>query len=547
MGADAYTEDRRLHPMTLLQRLIVSIPGFLILLLPFLRSPDQDAWISLVLTIVFGFIAIPLIILRYVRFRYRITRNEILIQSGVVTRRSRSIPIERVHNIEIEQGLLQRLFGTAKVKIETAGSTSTEGVLEYVSLKEAQSIRQMVRAFQREQRKQNETESDIVEVPVGTDVELAVEPAEEDVSRPPVALFSMSLKHTLLSGVYRFSLLYIVLFFSGLQYLDIDPEDIIDWVQREQFQEIARFAETSPWLTALISIMLAAFLSWISGIAVNLNKYYGFHLGIEGDKLHKKRGLLTVSETTIPIKKVQAIILRSNPLMNRFGWWQLQVQTLGIHEQQKGYEVIAPFARMHEVEKIVSIIHDTVIPEHFNPVSRLHVRRLFIRYGFLTLLAVLSAANFWLPSLWGLIAVPLTLIVAILAYRKHGYQLDEVTFFVKRGILQQYIWIIPIEKCQAFTTTATIFQQRLNLKSFHVDTAGAGSFAYPEVIDVPADEADRRISELYDRFQVLSRQQRREKAGVIPPSFPEENTDRDKVRSELFFEEPDPEDREQSS
>ena len=125
---------RRLHPLTLLQRLVVSLPGLLILLLPFLRSPDRDAWLSLFSAVVYGMVALPLLALQYLRFRYWITPKEIVIQSGVTTRRTRSIPIERIQNIEIEQRLLPRLFGAAKVKLETAGSATTEGVLDLVSL-----------------------------------------------------------------------------------------------------------------------------------------------------------------------------------------------------------------------------------------------------------------------------------------------------------------------------------------------------------------------------------------------------------------------------
>src|SRR5690606_2449610 len=40
-------EARRLHPMTLVQRLLVSIPALVVLLLPVFRAPDANAWLSL--------------------------------------------------------------------------------------------------------------------------------------------------------------------------------------------------------------------------------------------------------------------------------------------------------------------------------------------------------------------------------------------------------------------------------------------------------------------------------------------------------------------
>jgi putative membrane protein len=64
---------------------------------------------------------------------------------------------------------------------------------------------------------------------------------------------------------------------------------------------------------------------------------------------------------------------------------------------------------------------------------------------------------------------------------------------------------VPTEKFHVFHATASIFQRRLGLKTLFVDTAGAAGFAYPEVIDVPANEADAQFDALYGRFRQLYR------------------------------------------
>ena len=56
------------------------------------------------------------------RFTYAIGADEIVIEKGLLQRQRRVIPFDRVQDIAIEQTLLARLFGTAKVKIETGGS-----------------------------------------------------------------------------------------------------------------------------------------------------------------------------------------------------------------------------------------------------------------------------------------------------------------------------------------------------------------------------------------------------------------------------------------
>ncbi|NNF04578.1 MAG: PH domain-containing protein, partial [Rhodothermales bacterium] len=147
-GLNTYREGRRLHPMTLLQRFLVSIPALVFLILPMRQAPDSTAWLNLAFAALYAVLVLPWIVLYYLRFRYWISDEELTIHSGVLTRRRRNIPVDRIQNIEIQQPLLPRLFGTAKVAVYTAGSSNAEGVLEYVSLDEAKSIKAIVRRIQ---------------------------------------------------------------------------------------------------------------------------------------------------------------------------------------------------------------------------------------------------------------------------------------------------------------------------------------------------------------------------------------------------------------
>src|SRR5688572_8169200 len=60
--------------------------------------------------------------LYWTRFEYRVGDNEIRIDSGILSRTNRSIPFDRIQDVDITQGPLARLAGIAKVKFETGGS-----------------------------------------------------------------------------------------------------------------------------------------------------------------------------------------------------------------------------------------------------------------------------------------------------------------------------------------------------------------------------------------------------------------------------------------
>jgi putative membrane protein len=224
---------------------------------------------------------------------------------------------------------------------------------------------------------------------------------------------------------------------------------------------------------------------------------------------------LTVTEGTIPLKKVQALILRTNPLMRAFGWYELEVQTVGMNVDEQGHRVIAPFAQYDDLLALAQRVRSFDLPDAFGSVSPITIRRRFFRYTIALTAVLLPAAVLWplgwwhpggaaLPW-WGFAAVPGLLGWAVLQYRNHDYAVRDDGLYIRRGVLSHYLWILPTEKFHAFHATATVFQRRLDLKTLFVDTAGAATFAYPEVIDLPAAEADAQMDRLYDRFRTLYR------------------------------------------
>ncbi len=487
-------EPRRLHPLTLVQRTIVSLPALIFILLPFLRGSDSTAWFNLVFAFAYALLVLPWIVLYYVRFRYWITPDELIIHSGVLTRRKRNIPIERIQNIEIEQGPMQRILRTAKVAVYTAGSASAEGVLEYVSLEEAREIRAVVREMQ-EEFSASDTRN-----PVLTP---SVEPQGRDTSAVDVdsdVLFAMSPKRVVLAGAFRFSWLYVAGFFSLMQYVDPDPTVVFAWLAGDNFEEWSAIIEASPWIAGILVVGGAVSLGWLSGIAVTINRYHRFRVHLLGDKLHREHGLMTLAEGTIPLKRIQAYIIRTNPLMKRFGWYRVELQTMGIDLKQKGFQVAAPLATMEEVAVIISALGGMNIPTEWQPVSKLTVRRFIVRNTVALGVVIASIWWWWEGVIWGAALLPLIVLLAIFRYRNMGYSASKGELAVRKGVFRKYVWLIPTPKIQTFSLTESFFQRRLDLSTVYVDTAGASPVSPADIVDLPEEAATRLVQGVYLEF-----------------------------------------------
>jgi membrane protein YdbS with pleckstrin-like domain len=62
----------------------------------------------------------------YSNFWYEVTDDGLFIKFGIINQKTISVPFDQVQNVNIERSLVDRLFGLARISIETAGSAVTQ-------------------------------------------------------------------------------------------------------------------------------------------------------------------------------------------------------------------------------------------------------------------------------------------------------------------------------------------------------------------------------------------------------------------------------------
>lgn len=146
------SEPKRLHPIVIVHNIGKSIKELIFTFIAFLFIGNKGNGGKLLL--IFGslFAVIFIItssILSWLRYTYRLEQGELRIEYGVFVRKKRYIPLERIQSLDLSEGILQRLFGLVKMKVETAGgggSGEAEAVLSAISKQEAQYIQEYVAA-----------------------------------------------------------------------------------------------------------------------------------------------------------------------------------------------------------------------------------------------------------------------------------------------------------------------------------------------------------------------------------------------------------------
>lgn len=92
--------------------------------------------------------------LDYKNWKYEFTSDSLKIERGVIVKRYKSIPYDRIQNIDITRGVFARMLGFSTIDIQTAGysvaygnsssASGSEGHLPAVSVEGAEKIREFL-------------------------------------------------------------------------------------------------------------------------------------------------------------------------------------------------------------------------------------------------------------------------------------------------------------------------------------------------------------------------------------------------------------------
>jgi putative membrane protein len=454
------TDGRRLHPYTAFVRGLsrAGSLGTLATVITVARDASL-AQLQTNLGIIAGIALLGLFyeFLYYQRFSYALTEDTFDIDSGVLSRREREIPLGRIQNIDISQSPFQRLLGLAVLELETAGGGSTEAQLRYVTPEEARRLQTQLQAAKGETAPEERPDSDVDRDPV------------YELDRRELWLLSLT---SLDPGVS------VLVSFLGVGFQALLPaepgESTILPIRPGSLEPVD--------LVLLIGGLLV--LGWLLSVALVYSRYANFRLYRVGEELRYERGLLGRYSGTIPLGKVQTASLVANPLKRRLGYVTLSLETAGYApggEGGRASETVLPLARRGTATAFLENLKefDGATASFSEPPARAR-RRYLVRYAVVVGLLVTAGAGldrlfgvtYWyLPAvLW--LAVP---VAAHLKWTNRGHRTTDGTFLARTGFWRRTTRIVPYHRLQNVVDSRSIFQRRRNLASVTADTASTAS------------------------------------------------------------------------
>lgn len=455
----------RLHPLFLLSGLTGSLRrlagAYALIAWLAVSGRVGQAMVAAIALVVLGLLGVALY---WKRFEYRVGTDEIRIDSGIISRTHRSIPFDRVQDVDISQGPVQRLLGLARLTFETGGGSavpgSEEGVLQAVTLERAEQIRSLVRS-----RRTREASAP----------DLAA-PGESE------PIYAVDIRRLVLAGTFNFSLAILAGLFGLTQTvgdaIGFDPLSQSFWRELLSAEDpVARYAEQHRAAAIVGGALLLVLIGLATGIVRTFVREFGFRLDRTDVGLRRRRGLFTRTDVTLPAKRAQAVVVGTGPVRERFGWHELRLQSLARDEGGRGDHVLAPLADDHEVGAILAELGWRPLggAASWQRISSAYVTAFALALSPLLVALAVQAAFSWLLAAAFALFLAAALSLRWLTWRRTAYALDGDRLLIRSGWWKRRLTILPTARIQSIDLTENFITRWFGTAMLRFGVAGGSA------------------------------------------------------------------------
>jgi putative membrane protein len=401
---------RRLHPLT---PLLKGAKTLAVTVAAVSWSGYDQLGFARWLVLVFAVVVLNLVLagVSWLVTGFQVAGRELRIYEGLIWRRTRTIPLERVQAIDVNRPLLARLTGVAELRLEVIGASKAEAPLAYLSVAEAGDLRRRLLAVVRGVGPQPEKEA-------------AAEPADATAVAPDeVPIHVVDNRYVLIANLLTPPVLFVPIALA----LTITPMAL----------------DPPTWSTIGVASAVTALFGVVLSPLRRIFSQWNFRIGVDSTGLRLRSGLFETRSQTVPPLRVQAVQVTQPLLWRRLGWVRakLSVAGYGGGDGQHGVRgsVLLPVADWPTARAVIARVLDGVDIEA------------------LPLRPVPARARLVTP----------------LAFRRRAFGYTDEVVAARDGWLTVRLVVAKLARLQSVRVVQGPVQRRIRLADLHVDTAGS--------------------------------------------------------------------------
>jgi putative membrane protein len=473
-------EARRQHPVAAVTGALKSLREMLIplVIVLFVGTGSESQAINMAIALIFiGFLFV-LGTIRWLRFTYRVEDDELRIEHGLLVRKKKYIPKERIQVIDVRAGIIQRMFGLVSISVQTAGDNQSGAEINALTREDAARLQELLNGH----RSKPESPGDVpfskdADTSAGTGTEAGTGEFVHAGMRPgdrgeESETWSLTVRHLIIAattaGSFGIALSIIGTIFSQVQQ-GIDEEEMAAYMER------FIFSAGQFWVTIIFGLIV---LAWLLSFFGTLIRFYNFRLIRNKQGLIVQSGLFEQKQVTIPYRRIQAIRIVEGILRQPFGYATIYLESAGYGDEAGNRStIIVPLIRKREIPDLVRkmLPEFEVSTDAVRPPRRARFRFLFRGVRPILLFLVIPAIIFLELGYFPLLLLPFGVWLGIQRYRDAAAGIAGHTVVIRSRALALTTAIIRKRRIQSADLVANPFQRRLDLTSFTVTVASGDS------------------------------------------------------------------------
>lgn len=403
-------------------------------------------------------------LLDYWFMKFSIHQGQLLVRKGLFTKKTVTIPLERIQAVHLEQSLLHTLTRTYKVLIDTAGTDEEELKIYAIAAEDAIALRHiLLNAMQPEGDAQ-------------TNALTKIGGKYETISKLNIAgllKLSLSANHLETMGI-------IAAFVIG-KYEDIKPliHKIPLLKELESYSDTVQFTWTVIASLVIISLIITMLIS----IVRTFLRFYDYTVRKDGKGFHIRWGLLQIKQKMIPFNKIQMVSWRSNFVRRLIGLGLLHLKIAGQKEEKVKLRLELPITSPEQVAAIIQTYQSSLPAQEDSRGYQIHPTYILQRAFFITLpfLLVLTIGAYFVWK-WNALMILLWWPLSIL---KNWWYWNNFRFWIADTGVQRYActfgkneMLLNWNNIQYVQIRQSLFQKKKGLATLFLHTAG-GRFELP--------------------------------------------------------------------
>ncbi|GIP34835.1 PH domain-containing protein [Paenibacillus sp. J2TS4] len=514
-------EAKRLHPVAAVLLALRTVKDFLLpILIIFVtqifrgQGTSGEYYYRILFGAVFLVLAVVSGVWSWAVFRYGTEDGKLFVYQGVFFKKRQYIPFERIQSIDLTEGVLHRLFGLVRVQVQTAGGSKPEAVLAAVTKEAAARLQEELRGAPTAKAQAvpedgkvdslnfRRTDEPGVGHPEAMEGQKPAYPDNIAASRSGQPSSILSADHPLkpesmpkpyptrklpfgqlfIAGLTSGSLgvAFSLIFAGATQITEFFP----NWIPTNNIVQLG-------WkliVVLLLGIILAAALVAILSAML---RFANFTITRKGEELLIERGLLEIKRVTLPLRRIQAILIVEEPIWQPFGLAAVHVESVGYGNEKGESTLLFPLLRRSEIQPFLEQFTPAFVRDETRSYTPVPVKAMpgYLLPAPVFLAIVTLLVSYFTP--WGAVGWLLVAVFLLLGWWKHrsaGWlvERDQLIFRFRR--ISRVTAIIPRRRIQSYSISRHPLQLRKGLCTAKATVASGGGGSELAIKGMPAED-----------------------------------------------------------